>query len=72
MDTKRELKKDRLGTDHQEKYGEGKEGGGGGANLGEVPKKNMKGEILRKKNSFTARSLRKILASAFRKILKKS
>jgi len=39
VDTKRELKEDPLGTDHQEKYGE--------ANLGEVPKK--KREILRKK-----------------------
>ena len=45
MDTKRELKQDPLGTDHQEKYGEGR----GGGELRRSTKKNMKGKILRKK-----------------------
>ena len=71
MDTKRELKQDPFGTDHQEKYGEGK-GGGGGELRRSTKKKTSKGKFCEKKYSFTARSLRKILASAFRRILQKS
>ena len=47
-------------------------GGGGGGELRQSTKKKHERENFAKKSSFTARSLRKILASAFRRILQKS
>ena len=50
----------------------GRRGGGGGGEFRRSTKKKHERGNFAKKNSFTARSLRKILASAFRRILKKS
>ena len=69
MDTKRELKQDPLGTDHQEKYGEGK---GGGRIKAKYQKKNMKGKILRKKKFVHSEKPKKDSCISLPKDLQKS